>query len=215
MKYFRLILLFICAAAMTGCATQKSYDYTNYRASDPKSILVLPPKNASPDVKASYSVYSHTQRPLSESGYYVMPIAVVDEIFKTNGVTVVDEMHMVDREKLRKIFGADAVLYINISNYGTQYAVVSSASIVTASAKLVDLKNGATLWEGTASASSEEGQSNQGGLAGMLVSALVKQIINSSTEQSHTIARITDTRLLSAGAPAGLLYGPRSPLYKK
>ena len=52
-----------------------------------------------------------------------------------------------------------------------------------------------------------------GGLIGMLITAAVKQIINSSTDAGFPIAGVASNRLLSAGHPAGLLYGPRSPKY--
>ena len=93
--------------------------------------------------------------------------------------------------------------------------VLSSSTVVTAGAKLVDLKTGATLWTGSASASSEEGSSNNnGGLLGMLITAAVKQIISSAQEDAgYPIAGVTSQRLLSAGQPGALLYGPRSPKY--
>jgi hypothetical protein len=92
--------------------------------------------------------------------------------------------------------------------------VISSETAVTATAKLVDLKSGTTLWTGSARASSEEGgNSNAGGIVGMLISAAVKQIINSSTDAGYPIAGVASNRLLSAGHRAGLLYGPRSPKY--
>ena len=48
----------------------------------------------------------------------------------------------------------------------------------------------------------------------MLVTAAVKQIINSSMEDaSYPIAGMTSARLLSTGRNGGLLYGPRSPKY--
>jgi hypothetical protein len=80
---------------------------------------------------------------------------------------------------------------------------------------LVDLNTGTTLWTGAATASSEEGgNTNSGGLIGMLITAAVKQIINSSKEDaSYPIAGIAGQRLLSVGKPAGLLYGPHSPKY--
>ena len=205
-----IALIFIGA----GCATKKPYDYTEYKNSDPKSILILPPKNSSPDVKASYSFYSHTQRPLAEAGYYVLPITLVDETFKNNGLTVIDEIHLVDASKLHEIFGADAGLYIDIKEYGTKYLVLNSASIVTAKGKLVDLRTGKILWEGIATASSAEGENNQGGLAVLLVTALVKQVMGTALDQSHRIASMTSVRLLSPTMPNGILYGPRSPLYK-
>jgi len=206
------ILLFLTV----GCATKPGFDYSNFKKSDPKSILVLPPKNSSPDIKASYSFYSNTQRPLAESGFYVLPVTVVDEIFKANGLSVVDDMHQVNPQKLREIFGADAVLYIQIKDYGTKYFVIGSAAIVTAEAQLVDLRTGELLWQGKATASSEESNDNQqGGLAGLLVTALIKQVVGSTFDQSHEISKITNARLLSAGMPNGLMYGPRSPMYKK
>ena len=117
---------------------------------------------------------------------------------------------------MREIFGADAVLYIQIKDYGTRYFVIGSAAIVTAEAQLVDLRTGELLWRGKATASSEESKDNQqGGLADLLVTALVKQVVGSTFDQSHEISKITNARLLSAGMPNGFLYGPRSPMYKK
>jgi len=69
-----------------GCVTQTPYDYTAFKQSKPRSILVMPPVNSSPDVQAGYSMLSHVTLPLSEAGYYVLPVAVVDETFKQNGV---------------------------------------------------------------------------------------------------------------------------------
>lgn len=201
------------AVLAAGCVTPKSVDYSAFKQSKPRTIVVLPPLNESPDVKATYSMLSHVTYPLAEAGYYVLPVTLVDETFRQNGLTTAGDIHAVQPAKLRDIFGADAALYITVTRYGTSYMVISSATVVTANAKLVDLKTGTTLWTGSASASSEEGKSNSGGLLGMLISAAVNQIINSATDASHTIAGITSQRLLSSGPPAGLLYGPRSPRY--
>lgn len=215
-NYFKILAVVICAIAMTGCATQKAFDYTAYKESRPKSILVLPPLNNTPEVQASYSVLSYATRPLAEAGYYVMPVTLVAEAFKENGMTQPADMHATSADKLRQIFGADAVLYVTISKYGTVYQVVNSASVVAAEAKLVDLKTGKLLWTGSASASSEEGQNQQqGGLAGLLISAIVKQVMANVLDQSHQVAGITTARLLSPGMLNGVLYGPRSPNYGK
>lgn len=200
---------------ISGCATKPPVDYSAYKQSRPRSLLVLPPVNNSPDVNASYSVLSYATRPLAEAGYYVMPVALVAQTFQENGMTQPTDMHEASAEKLRQIFGADAALYITVSQYGTTYQVISSASIVTAKATLVDLKTGNVLWAGTATASSAEGQNQQGGLIAVLVTALVQQIAGTVFEQSHTVAALTTDRLLSAGHPGGLLYGPRSPNYGK
>lgn len=211
--------LCLLALALGGCASNTvvaQKDYSAYRAADPKTILILPPKNSSPDVAATYGFYSSTQAPVAESGYYVLPIALVDEQFKSNGMTVADDIHQIDVRKLREVFGADAALYINITDYGTRYLVVDSVTTVTAQASLVDLKTGVELWSGSATANSNEGRSSQsGGVLSMLVSAALNQIINSVADSGYSVGKITASRLLSAGSGNGMLPGPRSPAYKK
>lgn len=211
----RLVMGLSLLTLLVGCAPTKTVDYSAFKQAKPRSILVLPPLNESPDVKATYSMLSQVTYPLAEAGYYVVPVALADETFRQNGLSNAGDIHQVSPAKLREIYGADAALYVTVSQYGTQYMLISSATIVTATAKLVDLKSGTTLWTGSATASSEEGNNgNNGGLVGMLITAAVKQIINSSVDDAgYPIAAMTSARLLSAGRPAGLLYGPRSPKY--
>jgi hypothetical protein len=202
------------ALALAGCAiSTQQVDYTAYKASRPRSILVLPPVNESPDIKATYGILSQITLPLAESGYYVLPVALVDETFRQNGLTTPNDIQSVPPRKLREIFGADAALYITISEYGTKYQVIQSATLVAASAKLIDLKTGDTLWTGSASASSAENSNNSGGLVGLLINAALAQVINTVTDASFNVAGITANRLLFARQPAGMLYGPRSPKY--
>lgn len=203
----------LALAMLGGCVAPKTVDYSAFKQARPRSILVLPPVNESPDIKASYSLMSQVTFPLAEAGYYVVPVALATETFRQNGVDNPTDIAELPIDKLHSIFGADAALYVKVTQYGTTYIVISSNTVVTATARLVDLKTGTTLWTGTATASSEEGNNNGGGLIGMLVTAAVKQIINSSTDAGHPIAGIASARLLSPGKPAGLLYGPRSPKY--
>lgn len=212
----RLSLLTLFLGLLGGCVTTpKAYDYTAFREARPASILVLPPVNESPDINATHSMLSHATAPLAESGYYVFPVTLVDETFKHNGLTAPADIHELAPAKLREIFGADAALYISVKQYGTSYKVIASETRVTAEARLVDLRTGAQLWNGAATASSAEGDNNSGGLVGLLVKAVVRQIIETISEQGHIIAGQTSSRLLSAGMPNGILYGPRSPQYQK
>ncbi|MCW3481025.1 DUF799 domain-containing protein [Neisseriaceae bacterium JH1-16] len=200
---------------VVGCAgTRANYDYAAFKQSRPRSILVLPPLNESPDVKATYSMLSQMTYPLAEAGYYVLPVTLVDETFKQNGLTTAGDIHAVPPAKLREIFGADAALYVTVSKYGTTYTVFDSVTTVSANAKLLDLKTGATLWTGSASASNNEGGNNSGGgLIGTLVAAAIKQIVNNVSDAGHSVAGTTSQRLLAAGRPNGILYGPHSPVY--
>jgi hypothetical protein len=151
--------------------------------------------------------------PVAEAGYYVFPIALVDQTFKENGLPTPGEMHQASLNKLREVFGADAALYITITQYGSVYSVIDSSVIVSANADLIDLKTGKLLWTGTATASSSEGENKSGGsFTGILINAIVKQILGNIGDQGRSIASVTSNRLFSVGEN-GILPGPRSPDY--
>jgi hypothetical protein len=210
-----LACLTFAAAVLTGCATSPPLDQTAFKAARPASILVLPPVNQTTDVKATHSVYAQTSQPLAEAGYYVMPVALVEETFRQNGLTQPDDIHVLPIARLRDIFGADAVLYMTIKRYGATYMVVASDTVVEAHARLVDARSGEQLWEGSARASSSENRNqNSGGLAGLLLTAVLQQIISTTTDHSHTMAGIANRRLLAHTSPNGLLPGPRRPSVK-
>lgn len=215
-RRLRLALVLAAGALLGACATTPPYDYSAYRQSRPKSMLVLPPVNDSTDVKATSGVMATVTAPLAEAGYYVMPVSMVDETFRQNGLTTPHDIQQVSADKLREIFGADAAVYIRVKEYGTKYLVIGSDTRVTVEGRIVDLRNGAVIWQGKATASSQESEgNNQGGLVGLLVKAVVSQIIGTVTDASFNYAGLANQRLLGAPIRNGVLYGPRSPNYQK
>lgn len=216
LRHFGISVL-LMLTLLVGCASKAPtpYDYSHFKASNPRSILVLPPVNKTPDVRASYSLLAQVTLPLAESGFYVLPVTLVDETLRENGITEPAIAHDVPTEKLREIFGADAVLYIDVTSYGTVYKVINSHTTVTANARLVDLKTQQMLWSGSASASTAEQQNQNQGLLSMVISAAIQQISNTINEKSHEMAGITSQRLLGAGGHHRMLYGPRSPHYEQ
>src|SRR5512143_1544805 len=117
-----MIGLLALDALLGGCTIEHpDVDYTAFRESKPRSILVLPPLNNSPDVRATYSFLSTVTRPLAEAGYYVFPVALVDQTFRENGYSHPGDIHQVPLNKLREIFGADATLFITVTQYGSVY----------------------------------------------------------------------------------------------
>lgn len=213
-KLLTRLPLAVTTLLLTACATQApNTDYTAFKKSKPRSILVLPPLNESTDINGSDSVLSVTTYPLAEAGYYVIPVGLAKETFRQNGLTTAGDIHKVPPKKLREIFGADTALYINVDQYGSNYIIVNSVVIVSASARLVDLRNGQELFTNIATASSKGQDYSAFGLTGMLLSAVINQIINQVSDSSHAIADIAVQRLLSAGQQNGMLYGPYSPKY--
>ena len=212
----KFIAVALLAIFFTGCSVKEPepYDYTAFLQKKPHSILVLMPTNDSTDVAGSAAVLANAVAPLSEAGYYVFPVALVNDTFKQNGITEPSEIAAVPLNKLDKIFQADSVLYINIKEYGTSYAVISSSTRVVLEAKLVDIKNGATLWNGTATAI-EDSSSGQSSLLGMLVSAVISQVANTISDKSYDLAAMADAYLFSSNCHNCILYGPYSPHYGK
>jgi hypothetical protein len=215
-RSLRLVLGFGVVLLIGACAAKPPYDYTAFKQSRPKSMLVLPPINDSADVRATGGVMATVMAPLSEAGYYVMPVGMVDETFKQNGLTSANDIQDVSAAKLREIFGADAAVYIRVKEYGTKFLILGSDTRVTVEGRIVDLRSGALIWEGKATASSQESQgSSQGGLVGLLVQAVVSQIVNTATDASFNYASMANHRLLGAPRKNGVLYGPRSANYQK
>lgn len=212
----RLVLAACLTALLGACATPASYDYTAFKQSRPASMLILPPVNDSTEVMATHGVLAQATQPLAEAGYYVLPVSLVDETFKENGLTTAADIQEVSTRKLREIFGADAAVYLRVKEYGTSYRIVSSETTVAVEGRIVDLRTGQLLWQGSAQASSAErnNANTQGGLVGMLVSAVVKQIVGTVTDESFTYAGVANQRLLGP-RPNGVLHGPRSPQYMK
>lgn len=204
----------VAICAMTGCANRPPpVDYTAFQNAKPVTVLVLPPLNESPDIKAVPGVWSQVTQPLAEAGYYVLPVNLVDETLKQNGVHTSAEAQEIPPEKLREVFKADSAIYMKVARYGTSYQVLSSVTQAAIEAKWVDLRTGDTLWQGRAAASSAEQSQNQGGLAVMLVSALVKQVANTATDAAYTYAGMANQRMFATPQYNGILPGPRSPRY--
>ncbi|MCE2908703.1 MAG: DUF799 domain-containing protein, partial [Burkholderiaceae bacterium] len=168
-----------------GCATvDKAPDdpWPALREARPASVLVLPPVNDSPDVLAPGSVMAQAVLPLAERGYYVFPVALSNETLRLNGVQTPKDAQDISPQRLREVFGADAALYLQVRAYGSVYRVISAESVTTVDARLVDLRDGRTLWTGSATASSAEQRGSvQGGLSSVLLQALIEQVASNFT----------------------------------
>jgi hypothetical protein len=207
MKKLIAPLFVIPALLLTGCV--KPADYTAFRAHRPRSILVPPPLNESTDTAATYGYLSTVTQPLAEQGYYVFPVAVIDQFFKENGLPTAYEMQQIPLDKIQEIIGADAVLYTKVKQYGTKYQIISSTTVVEVEAKLVDVKTGETLWENTVL---HQVSSDAGGDIGAVVNAALTQIVNSSTDRAHKICPAANVQLVCT-KNKGLLFGPYHPQY--
>jgi hypothetical protein len=208
-----MLLAVVLGALLGGCAAvdkAPADPWPALREARPVSVLVLPPVNDSPDVLAPGSVMAQAVLPLAERGYYVFPVALSNETLRLNGVQTPKDAQDISPQRLREVFGADAALYLRVRAYGSVYRVISADSVTAVDARLVDLRDGRTLWTGSASASSAEQRGGlQGGLSSVLLQALIEQVASSFSDRNHEVAGVAMRRLLAGPSPRGLLPGPR------
>lgn len=190
-----LTLIAFLVLALSGCGSAPKHDYSVYREFMPRSILVLPPRNESTDVNAPYIFLSTISAPLADRGYYVFPVAVINDFMKDNGLPTGFEMHNVPLNKLYAVFGADAVLYVNIEEWGQKYQLLASSTVVKFSAKLVDLRSGEVLWTGSQYAV-DGNRSGGNGIIGLAISAAVEQIVDSLVDQTYDLSRRANYSLI-------------------
>jgi hypothetical protein len=140
---------------------------------------------------------------------------VVDAILKENGVTHGADAQQIPLHKLHEVFGADAVLYITITEYGTVYQIVSSVTTVSVNAELRDIQTGTILWKGTQTIAHNPNSGGNNGLAELLIKALVNQIVSSTRDEAHYVSYTVSSFLFTPEITENtrLLYGPRSPKY--
>lgn len=203
------ILFVVTLLCLAACAT-KPYDYTNFRAAKPRSILVLPPINESTEILGTYGYLSTVTQPLAEMGYYVFPVAVVDQFLKENGMPTPGEMHQVPLAKVREVLGADAVMFITLKQYGSKFQLISTVAIVSAVATLVDARTGTVLWEGSATV--QQSPDSSGNILADIIASAITQAINKKTDAAHRVSRTANAQLFTLQGH-GLLYGPYNARY--
>lgn len=207
MRHFTQLILVFVAALIAGCSSAPAKENTLFAQHRPLSILVLPPVNNSVEVNAPYTYLSTISKPLAEKGYYVFPVAVIDQFLKENGLPTPDEMNTIPLDKIRQYIGADAVLYVTITDWGQKFQVVSSRAVVRAHVRLVDTRTGMQLWDASVYGSHDNASNTGGGLLGAVVSAVVDQVAGSLVDYTPDVARTANHNALYNGA-RGLPEGP-------
>ena len=206
-KIIHLVLAAGTALLLLSCAS--GYPPQGRYPNHPRSILVMPPVNLSFDVDAQYTFLATSAYPLAEAGYYVLPVTLTMEMFRQNGVTVAEEAHALPHARLHEIFGADAAIYITITQYGSNYYFINSIVQAWATARLVDLRNGAELWSGEVRVN-DNTSVTQDSIIGILVEAAFDQIANVLTNKAYDTGRKANYQLLSASR-GNIKYGPYHP----
>lgn len=186
MKKYLLAITFLLSMLLSGCGVTtsqitKGEYYPEVYKNHPRTILVLPARNTTTAVDATDHFRYTITKPLAEKGYYIFPVHLVDAFFKSENISEAEIIRNIPLAKLKEIFNADAVLYVDINAWDTGYAVVSSNVDVGISFSLIDTKTGLEIWQSNAYAYSYQGLDGNNGLVGLLVSAIAVAV-NTGTD---------------------------------
>ena len=201
MKQSCLLITTIIAFAFIGCnpqVTKQEFAPKMY-SQHPVSILVLPPINNSTAADAKEYYTTTIAEPLTEVGYYVFPMEIVNDVLKQEGLFDTETMMNVPVQKFREFFGADAVLYVTIEQWNTSYLITAGSVTVKIRCELKSTITGEVLWfyDDTVTVDTSGDSGGAGGWAGLLAKAVTTAIKTAAT-QYVPLARKANEQILLA-----------------
>lgn len=143
----RFILLIFVAIMLSACATApEGYDYTTFRNDHPRSILVLPALNNTLNVNAPDFFLSTLSQPFGERGYYIFPAHMVKRTLEENGLSDTNLVYEAEPQRIGRLFGCDAALYVTIDRWDSQYIILATQTTVEFLYEIKSCETGETFW---------------------------------------------------------------------
>lgn len=148
---FIMVLLVLLSLVLAGCGPKKEPVTLEEFApgvyeEQPKTIVILPPMNATTAADAPVYYSTTIYAPLVLRGYYVFPYDVTTRILMDNGFISTEELLNNSLEPFNEYFGADAVLFSTIHKWDLTYAVLAATLAVDIECTLRSTKTGKDLW---------------------------------------------------------------------
>lgn len=213
-RFIRLIASLACVAALSACVTAPTHkDYSAIRTEQPRSILVVPAINRSVEVNAPDYFLTTIARPLAERGYYVFPVHLVKRLLEDDGLGDADMVHAGEPQRLGKMFGSDAVMYISIEQWNAKYVVFSTTVTVSLKYTLKSTVTGNTLWENTQTLVYQPQNNSGGGIAGLVAQAVVAAMAKAAPNYVPLARQANGLAIYTKGQ--GLPAGPYDLSYQK
>jgi len=210
----KAIVVGICVLILAGCVTPpERKNYTSLRTEDPRSILIVPVINKSVEVDAPDYFLSTISRPLAERGYYVFPVNLVKRLMEDDGLSDADMVHASNPQRLGKMFGSDAIMYISIERWDAQYIVLSTTVTVELKYVLKSSSTGNTLWENSQKLVYQPQSNAGGGIAGLIAQAIVAAMAKAAPNYIPLANQANLQAIYIKGQ--GLPAGPYDQQYKK
>lgn len=188
---------------LSGCKTTPmnlQQKFPGMYAEKPKSILVVPAINNTTAADAN-ALYSTTIAPaLAEAGYYVISVPLVNEMMALEGVIDGRQVQQIPYELYKSVYGADAVLFVSINKWDTDYMVISASVTVSLSYELISTTTGNVLWSSKQTVVQDTGSDSDNLLVNVLVTAVA-----TAASDYVPIAREVNRRAIST-LPVGAYH---------
>jgi hypothetical protein len=208
-KKITLLSLIASALCLTGCSTPapviNQEQQQKFTTQKPRSIAVVPVINRSADVRAGNFFMASLTPILAEWGYYVPPVNALKTFLSDQGLSDAALLHQADARKLKDIVNSDAVLFVEIKDWSSQYILLDTTVKINLKYQLRSTVTNDILWE-----AQEERNVSTGGGGNNLIVALINAAVNKALETQNLITLAGQTTVYSM-SQKNFLRGPYLP----
>ena len=145
----RVITVSLIIVFLSGCAemgTKQDAYPSMYTDRKPVSMLIVPAINESTAADAGDLLNVTVTQPFSNHGYYVMPMPIVADIFRREGILEGTQVKGLPTSIFKKNFGADSVLFMTFESWDKNYAVLAGNVTVSIEYVLLSTETNEVLW---------------------------------------------------------------------
>jgi hypothetical protein len=169
--FLRPLLIASGALVLIQCGPQAKL-IQNYQERKPTVVLVLPPENTIQATQVEEVAYPIIYEKMTNRGYYCISPELARGIFDANKLEDAGRINQLPPQKLKEIFGADAILRVKVLDWSSKFVIISSTVTIKFEMTLIDAATGDELWSFTNVVSKSPNNSG-GGLVGAIVSAAI------------------------------------------
>jgi hypothetical protein len=181
---------------LSGCQTvqvTKGEAFPKMYGEKPASILVVPAINLTTAADAA-ALYSTTiAMPLAESGYYVFSIPFIEQFLHREGITDGEQVSRIPLSKFKEMFDADAVLFVTLNSWDTNYYVTGGNVTVGAKFELKSTSSSEKLWQ-----YDDVVVHNTSGNSGNIIADMIATALTTALVDYVPIAHVVNQRIVNS-----------------
>lgn len=174
-----------------------------YTEQQPVSMLIVPAINETTAADAGELLSATVSQPFANYGYYVLPVPIVNDIFRREGILAGDQIKGVPTAMFKQTFGADSVLFVTIEAWDKNYAILAANVTVAIEYVLLSTETNEVLW------SYEQSMVlDTSGSSGNILADLITTALTTATTDYVPIAAMVHQTATKAALPFGQ-YHPK------